>query len=497
MSKQTKNTKNSNSILIATFFLFFATAIMGRLSAFVDYYFTYWNIEVSDRLISKLIWATFYLLFVVIVLINDIFRYWREINDGKEYTNVKNSLSINTKQENIQGKVTLNRKKEFTFRNKINILILKIWESKVAFYKENKIIVWASLAIVVSSLFSALFAYNKSESIWGLPYYALLVSIPLMIKYVWGNKLQFKLVIFQNIILIVLALVALYQSRIYNYLGAEVHPVISFFDTYGGFMPISFFLIWDDLIYLRPSSLMVDPNFLAIFSVIALSYNAAFLPRVREIKKHFWRIVTTVILCSSIFSVAYIVIASASRTAVLMLVVAISTYLTIKVVSYISSRLSLVRKKPAKLYSSVIWVYLYNIYLRIKDGLLLKDVSSLQRIEYAKISLQAFKEYPVTGIGIGSYGDYYRNVFDSSAGVATPHNAYMRTLAEMGLLGVAAFLFYSVAFVKVSLDNRKYVYLATLFGIAAGSIFYDFIMTPWMWIYFGIIYADATNKKTE
>jgi len=478
--KNSQEKKYGGFFIMISFFLFFATAIMGRLSAFVDYFFTSWSFEISDRLINKLIWAFFYAIFIFIILIIDLKRYSREID-----------LSNLSKKTGDIGR------EKISFINRSRLIITKLWESKLAFYQENKMLIWASLAIIISALISAIFAFNKAESWWGVPYYALLVSIPLMIKYIWGKRLSVNLMIFQNIVLIALALVALYQSVIYDSLATEIHPIISFFDSYGGFMPLSFFLIWDDLIYLRPSSLMADPNFLAIFSVMALSYNMSFAGRIKFIKNRLLRILSTAILCSSILAVGYIVIISASRTAVLMLMVAVFAFIIVKVVRYILSRISLSAKKPSKLHSNVLWIYLYNTYLRIKDGLLLKDTSSLQRIGYADVSLQAFKENPVVGIGIGSFGDYYREFFDNSAGVATPHNAFLRTVAEMGLIGFASFIFYFFAFVKVLINNRKYVYIATIIGIAAGSIFYDFIMTPWMWIYFGIIYADATNKKTE
>ena len=75
-----------------------------------------------------------------------------------------------------------------------------------------------------------------------------------------------------------------------------------------------------------------------------------------------------------------------------------------------------------------------------------KELSSIgQRVEFTKKSIQLIKERPVFGWGTGSYAKEFCRVAISEewcqAGKFHPHNQFMAFGVQLGLLGIAAYLF--------------------------------------------------------
>jgi len=145
------------------------------------------------------------------------------------------------------------------------------------------------------------------------------------------------------------------------------------------------------------------------------------------------------------------------------------------------------------------------------------------RVTYAETALRIFQVYPVLGVGPGNYAFYFvemipdrplailpelLRIVSPEPGrdrLITPKNLYFRILAEMGLLGIAAFLAFMIAILGCALylwlsTNReeKYWGLAGLLGlvvVAVGAISFDSFTLPNMWVVYGLITAATSISE--
>lgn len=76
-----------------------------------------------------------------------------------------------------------------------------------------------------------------------------------------------------------------------------------------------------------------------------------------------------------------------------------------------------------------------------------QDFSTAERLAHWIAGIHMFIDHPITGVGIGAYGDaytpYHITIFVNSLGHA--HNYYINIAAETGLIGLTAFLLFLIA----------------------------------------------------
>ncbi|MCM8780437.1 MAG: O-antigen ligase family protein [Candidatus Omnitrophica bacterium] len=72
--------------------------------------------------------------------------------------------------------------------------------------------------------------------------------------------------------------------------------------------------------------------------------------------------------------------------------------------------------------------------------------STLMRLNYWQDSLKIIKKYPLIGVGLGNF---------NLANSRYAHNSYLQLWAEMGVLGIIAFLWLVVAILKYNLERLK------------------------------------------
>lgn len=139
---------------------------------------------------------------------------------------------------------------------------------------------------------------------------------------------------------------------------------------------------------------------------------------------------------------------------------------------------------------------------------------------YWNIGIRMFGEKPIFGVGVDSFGDYYRTVRTSDMATTTSidlvvnnaHNTFIQTLATMGVLGFVALIFPVI--LTLVLSSKKVI--RTAFSIQSG-VFAIFValwlmasfsidnisITLWNWIFLGValgsarVQSDVVDIKTE
>lgn len=105
------------------------------------------------------------------------------------------------------------------------------------------------------------------------------------------------------------------------------------------------------------------------------------------------------------------------------------------------------------------------------------DTSSQQRIGTVEAAADLVRDYPLTGVGVGQFGNYYQDpastVSDSQV-PQTVHNQLFETLVETGIIGLAALVLVGFVLLKRTIEAWQKVrgafLTAALVGTAAAVV---------------------------
>jgi len=426
--------KNKKSLLLI---IIFALVLFGRLSTPIDYALNLINIDITDRLITKIIW---------IPIVALIIGVWTVIEAKK----------VGLK----------------SFLKKLQI--------------KHAILAITSVLLIV-------FSMNPLETLQGLIYYSILVAFAVFVANNINKKFFKKFaisIIILNTILLLTALIQIYAFNLYG----DASPIIQFFNQYGGFMPISFFTITENGInYIRPSAFLVDPNFLGI-------YMATSIVLILSIKFN------KILKVLGVIVAGITIILTGSRTAFLMAVVGLLILCVYFTFSYIRDRKRRLngnnqsQRANKRLLSIPFITSFEKIIERSLEAIKLQDTSTMERVRYLEGAIKAFLDYPLFGVGIGNYGLYFSGLENLEGGQTNPHNLYARILSETGIVGTLVFLYFAQDFIRKIFKTKNIFYITLIIITLIGNTFYDFMMTPWMWFYMGIMYygykrLSATKRK--
>lgn len=130
------------------------------------------------------------------------------------------------------------------------------------------------------------------------------------------------------------------------------------------------------------------------------------------------------------------------------------------------------------------------------------DGSAFDRIGTYKLAFEKFKTNPIFGTGAGSFGVLTKSAEDK-IGYGTVNNEYLEILSENGLIGLALFLSFLIAYMleyKKRLENTdsktKLMFVGIMLGILAILIQYNFFSTLYI-IYFWVFLALAMPKGKD
>lgn len=139
-----------------------------------------------------------------------------------------------------------------------------------------------------------------------------------------------------------------------------------------------------------------------------------------------------------------------------------------------------------------------------------QNIGNDGRIYLMEVSKQLFEEYPIGGVGIGNWGKIYKERFELSGkekNMQSPHNIYLQTVNESGLIGLFGFLFllgfqlralWKSGFIIRDNQERKLcwtggIFLTVIAMITSGFFDYDFFSRHPMhlyWFYWGMAVFD-------
>jgi len=128
------------------------------------------------------------------------------------------------------------------------------------------------------------------------------------------------------------------------------------------------------------------------------------------------------------------------------------------------------------------------------------DYSRNTRLMTLKVGIKAIAEYPLTGVGMGNFSDFYAKNYKQLQTAATlddrelmtPHNGYLQLAAENGLpallVVLSCIVFIALQLMKSSNPLATFA-LASLSGIALWLLFHDGLYERILWIIlaFGVI----------
>lgn len=135
-----------------------------------------------------------------------------------------------------------------------------------------------------------------------------------------------------------------------------------------------------------------------------------------------------------------------------------------------------------------------------------EDESIKYRDYYQFVGTTLIKEYPISGIGIGNYpylynnqnvNDYLINKIDLPEKYMYPHNGFIQTTAELGIIGIILYAIFFISFVlkKIKKKNLLFLYpcILLLFFFFLGTITEGLFTTKQYMYIFIIVYPLYCN----
>ncbi|MBT9132306.1 MAG: hypothetical protein DDT32_00884 [Syntrophomonadaceae bacterium] len=135
------------------------------------------------------------------------------------------------------------------------------------------------------------------------------------------------------------------------------------------------------------------------------------------------------------------------------------------------------------------------------------------RLDYWRATWEMIKDYPVFGSGPGTFASLYaQHKIPFAEETRMAHNNYLQVFSEMGILGIASFLWLGVAFLKAGWrkfrESSKKTEKALLLGCYAGIItflinsfgYFDLYIpgiATYVWIFAGVVMATRKGTKAQ
>ncbi|MCK5510312.1 O-antigen ligase family protein [Candidatus Parcubacteria bacterium] len=143
------------------------------------------------------------------------------------------------------------------------------------------------------------------------------------------------------------------------------------------------------------------------------------------------------------------------------------------------------------LVSSVLFFILFTsfqnlVLVRVKGGSRLEQKSNIERLDSNKAAVDIFKDNWLIGVGMGNYTTELAKINPSHPAYfyQPTHNAYLLIAAEIGIFGIALFL-YLILYISYSILKSEKIYKTPLIIALIILLTFD----HWLWsLHFGVLF---------
>lgn len=234
---------------------------------------------------------------------------------------------------------------------------------------------------------------------------------------------------------------------------------------------------------IRLAGLQGNPNEFAIMCIMSLICLNYFIPTVKNI-------LVKILMFSTIPFMFFGLAFSISRTGLIAAILVATIMLAFKFRVKVSNLL--IKSTPIALFVIGFVILVSALPSQFRDlwfGSILYEVQNRTgttevRFEIWKISIDAFKENPIIGIGTGRFKSYAENKWTLSEVYQkrAVHNTYLGIMTEMGIVGLCLFAIFNVSILYglISYSRNR--------GLEIGNenIAYMFFLVLVVWAIFGI-----------
>ena len=127
-----------------------------------------------------------------------------------------------------------------------------------------------------------------------------------------------------------------------------------------------------------------------------------------------------------------------------------------------------------------------------------RDISQDGRVYLTEVAVQLIEEKPYIGIGLGRWGKVYHERFEAQnpfheKNIQSPHNIYLQTWNETGIVGLSGFLILILFQLKVFVSSLRAYYRKQGPGFPWLAGFFLPILAIYL---FGLFDYDFFNRQT-
>ncbi len=348
--------------------------------------------------------------------------------------------------------------------------------------------------LILAFLLSAVFSINPVKSLRVIILHlTLFLILFLLVQFVKNQKNLIKFTQHWMIIGFILCLYGLVQY-LGSFVGFDIDRVI-FGALYSLTTPGQALAqrIWGQRIY----SFFGDPNNFAGFLNTVFPFflcSTIYFAKIKQNKKFFWFLLASL-------TIFFVFIMTLSRSGWLGLftgLMVVAWYKRAQIFRASNIKYLLVALIVFFIFFSQIYQYLYFVI-----SARLEEIGSRQiHLYLVQSAFSLFLSHPVTGVGIGNFGEAYGKYFKPGYEYYNAHSAFLTILSETGIIGFIIYIsFYIFVLRQILLFFRNATgynqeviglgLLSSFWGLMAANIFYQNFSFQFFFVFLGLAFASG------
>ncbi len=357
---------------------------------------------------------------------------------------------------------------------------------------QKLLILW--FVLILAFLLSAIFSLNPLKSLRvTILHLTLFLILFLIVQFVKSQKDLVKFTQHWMIIGFILCLYGLVEY-LGSFVGFDIDRIL-FGPAYSQTTPVQLVAhrIWGQRIY----SFFGDPNNFAGFLNTIFPFffcSTIYFAKIKQNKKFFLFLLFTL-------AVFFVFIMTLSRSGWLGLfcgILAVGWFKRNQIFKTSNLKYLILGLIVFVLLFSQIYHYLYLIVTARLEELESRGI----HLYLAKSAISMFLSHPLTGVGIGNFGEAYGKYFRPGYEYYNAHSAFLTILSETGLIGFIIYIsFYIFVFRQILLFfrnssgyNKEVIglgFLSGFLGLMAANIFYQNFSFQFFFVFLGLGFASG------